>query len=40
MLAASLLAVTLAFGQAAARPADPALAERSRVGKEAITAPH
>src|SRR5258708_450728 len=38
MLAASLLAVTLVSGQAAARPADPALAERSRVGKELMAA--
>jgi tetratricopeptide (TPR) repeat protein len=38
MLAASLLAVTLVSGQAAVRPADPALAERSRVGKELMAA--
>src|SRR5712691_8207062 len=38
MLAASLLAVTLVSGQAAARPADPALAERSRAGKELMGA--
>jgi len=38
MLAAALLAVTLVSGQAAARPADPALAERSRAGKELMAA--
>ena len=38
MLAASLLAVTLVSGQAAARPADPVLAERSRAGKELMAA--
>jgi tetratricopeptide (TPR) repeat protein len=38
MLIASLLAVTLVSGQAAARPADPALAERSRAGKELMAA--
>lgn len=40
MLAASLLAalVTLAAGQAAVRPPDPALAERSRAAKELMAA--
>ena len=38
MLTASLLAVTLVSGQAATRSADPALAERSRAGKELMAA--
>src|SRR6185369_7419477 len=38
MVAVSLLAAFLASGQAAARPPDPALAERSRAGKELMAA--
>lgn len=38
MLTASVLVLILVSGQAAARPADPALAERSRAGKELMAA--